>query len=143
MTSEIKKKIPVKKTILVVEDEAPLQDAIKLKLQRERFRYLPATTAEEALTILEKEKPDLIWLDLLMPGMGGFAFLEKIRQNPAYRDLPVVIVSVSASPEKIRRAFELNVFDYLVKSHYKLDDIIKRIRGFIVKSPSGQSYERN
>ena len=127
-----KKEAP-RKTVLVVEDEAPLQDAIKLKMQREGFHYLSAVTAEDALVILEKEKPDLIWLDLLMPGMGGFAFLELLRQNPKYRDLPVVIVSVSASPEKIRRAFELNVVDYLVKSHYKLEDIIKRIDTFTSK----------
>ena len=132
-TKEPKKKTAATKTILVVEDEVPLQDAIKLKMQREGFRYLPAVTAEEALVILEQDKPDLIWLDLLMPGMGGFAFLELLRQNPAYRNLPVVIVSVSASPEKIRRAFELNVVDYLVKSHYKLDDIIKRIGSFTSK----------
>jgi len=131
--TELKKKVIKPKTILVVEDEAPLQDAIKLKMSREGLNYLPATTAEMALTILEKEKPDLIWLDLLMPGMGGFAFLEILRKNPAYRDLPVVIVSVSASPEKIRRAFELNVVDYLVKSHYKLEDIIKRVDNFTSK----------
>lgn len=138
MINEIKKKGSAPKTILVVEDEAPLQDAIKLKLQKEKLRYLPATTAEDALVILDKEKPDLIWLDLLMPGMGGFAFLEKLRQNAAWRDLPVVIVSVSASPEKIRRAFELNVVDYLVKSHYKLEDIVKRIQSFTGKTMINQ-----
>ncbi|MFA5000594.1 MAG: response regulator [Patescibacteria group bacterium] len=124
------KKDPAVMTVLVVEDEAPLQDAIKLKLRREKINFLSAVTAEDALEILKTNKPDLIWLDLLMPGMGGFAFLEKLRKDPVYRNLPVVIVSVSASPEKIRRAFELNVVDYLVKSHYKLDDIIARIRSF-------------
>lgn len=120
-------------TILVVEDEAPLQDAIQIKLAKAGLRCLSAMTAEEALLILEKERPDLIWLDLLMPGMGGFAFLEKIRQQPTLRNIPVVIVSVSASPEKIRLAFELNVVDYLVKSQYKLDDILARIQTFLRK----------
>jgi CheY-like chemotaxis protein len=132
--TELKKKVIKPKTILVVEDEVPLQDAIKLKMKRKGLNYIPATTAEAALLILEKEKPDLIWLDLLMPGMGGFALLEILRQNPAYRDLPVVIVSVSASPEKIRRAFELNVVDYLVKSHYKLEDILNRVDSFTSKN---------
>lgn len=130
---EANKKDAKPKTILVVEDEAPLQDAIRLKMKRNGLNYIPATTAEMALSILEKQRPDLIWLDLLMPGMGGFAFLEILRKNPAYRDLPVVIVSVSASPEKIRRAFELNVVDYLVKSHYKLEDILKRVDSFTSK----------
>lgn len=121
------------KTIVVIEDETPLQDAIRIKLGKEGFRYLPALTAEEGLLILSKERPDLIWLDLLLPGMGGFAFLEEVRKTPSLRDIPVVIVSVSASPEKIRRAFELNVVDYLVKSQYKLEDIIERIKSFVRK----------
>src|SRR5438105_15814496 len=85
------------KTILVIEDEVALQDAISVKMKKEGFRYLPAFKAEDGLVILEKEKPDIIWLDLLMPGMGGFAFLQKIRQTPEFKDIPVVIVSVSAS----------------------------------------------
>lgn len=121
------------KTILVVEDETPLHDAIKIKLQKEGIRCLDAFSAEDALEILEKEKPDLIWLDLLMPGMGGFQFLERLRKNPSLRDIAVVIVSVSASPEKIRRAFELNVVDYLVKSQYHINDIIERMKTFLAK----------
>lgn len=119
------------KKILVIEDEAPLQDAIRIKLEKEGLRPLPVLSAEEGLVLLDKEKPDLVWLDLLMPGMGGFAFLEKLRQTPSLRDIPVIIVSVSASPEKIRRAFELNVVDYLVKSQYKLEEIIERVKIFI------------
>src|SRR3989338_1546783 len=111
------------KTILVIEDEVALQDAISIKLKNEGLRCIQAFRAEEGLAFLDKEMPDLIWLDLLMPGMGGFAFLEKLRQNPTWKNIPVMIVSVSASQEKIRRAFELNVIDYLVKSQYELGDI--------------------
>ena len=119
--------------VLVVEDEAALQEAIKVKLASEGFDYIPAKSGEEALTLLETVKPDIIWLDLLMPGMGGFAFLEKLREMPELKDLPVIIVSVSASPEKIKRAFELNVVDYIVKSQYKLGDIISRLKSFLSK----------
>lgn len=120
-------------SILVVEDEEPLQDAIKIKLEKEGLRCFSALTAEEGLVILEKQKPDLIWLDLLLPGMGGFEFLEQLRKKPSFRDILVVIVSVSASPEKIRRAFELNVVDYLIKSQYQLTDIVKRMKTFLYK----------
>ena len=116
------------KTILVVEDEAPLQEAISFQLEKSDVRVLAASSAEEALKILEGgDGPALIWLDLLMPGMGGFAFLEKLRASEKFRDVPVAIVSVSASQEKIRRAFELNVVDYLVKSQYKISDLADRV----------------
>ncbi len=121
-----------KKTILVVEDEESLQLAIKTKLKASPYKYVSARTAEEAIELLNGGlKPDLIWLDLLMPGMGGLAFLEKIRTNKEWSALPVVIVSVSAGAEKIRHAFELNVVDYIVKSQYRLEDIISKINGFI------------
>jgi len=133
MEGKTKKENSGQKTVLVIEDEAPLQDAIKVKLKKESLRYIPAFSAEEGAVILKKEIPNIIWLDLLLPGMGGFAFLEQLRKEPLFSNIPVVIVSVSASPEKIRRAFELNVVDYLVKSQYKLNDIVKRIKMFLNK----------
>jgi CheY-like chemotaxis protein len=119
--------IPEQKTILVVEDEVALQEAIQLKLRKSNFHVLTAVTAEDALVVLQKERPDLIWLDLLMPGMGGFAFLERIRHEVGLSNIPVMVVSVSASPEKLRRAFELNVVEYIVKSQYKLEDIVDKV----------------
>lgn len=120
------------KMVLVVEDEPPLQDAIQTKLKTLGINHMAAFSGEDAWMIISKQRPDIIWLDLLMPGMGGFAFLEKLRHDPDLKNIPVVIVSVSGSPEKIRRAFELNVVDFLVKSQYRLEDIIKRVTSFIV-----------
>lgn len=119
------------KTILVVEDEVALQEAIRTKMEKEGVSYMAASTAEEALVKIQEKIPDLIWLDLLMPGMGGFALLQKLRDTPDYKAIPVVIVSVSASAEKIRRAFELNVVDYLVKSQYKLEDIVNKMKSLL------------
>ncbi len=116
------------KTILIVEDEEALQEAIQAKLKAQgQYRVLFAMSAEEALGILAKETPDLVWLDLLLPGMGGFQFLQNLRSTPQWKNLPVMVVSVSGTPEKIQRAFELNVVDYIVKSQYKLEDIIKKV----------------
>lgn len=116
-----------KPIILVVEDEEALQDAIKMKLSSSGYSILSATSGEKALEILETNKPDLVWLDLLLPGMGGFQFLERVRKDEKHRNLPVMIVSVSASPEKIQQAFQLNVIDYVIKSQYRLEDIVKKI----------------
>lgn len=120
--------------VLLIEDEPALQEAVKLKLERAGLRCAAMTTAEEGLLFLSKEKPDLIWLDLLLPGMGGFAFLQRLRENLEWKNIPVMIVSVSAGPEKIHRAFELNVVDYVVKSQYKLADIVGRVQKFLAES---------
>jgi len=122
-----------KKTILLVEDEIALQEAVKLKLEKMGFEVLVARTGEEALSILEKKRPTLVWLDVLLPGMNGFEFLRKIREKPSFKDLAVIVVSVSAGPEKIKQAFSLNVIDYLIKSDYTIEQLIKRV-GDIIKN---------
>lgn len=121
-------------TILLVEDEIPLQEAAQLKLERAGFRCVPASTGEEALVFVQQERPDFIWLDLLLPGMGGFAFLQRLRENQEWSTIPVLIVSVSAGPDKIRMAFELNVVDYVVKSEYKLTDIVDRVQKYLAEA---------
>lgn len=122
------------KTILVVEDEESLQEAIQVKLRATgKYRVLTAKSAEAALDILSAEKnlPNLVWLDLLLPGMGGFELLKNLRSAPQWKNLPVMVVSVSDSLEKIHGAFDLNVVDYIVKSHFRLEDIIKKMDDFI------------
>ncbi len=120
------------KTILVVEDEEALQEAIQTKFKsKPQFKILSAYSGEAGLGLLAQETPDLIWLDLLLPGMGGFQFLQNLRSTPQWKNVPVMIVSVSGSPEKIQRAFELNVIDYVVKSQYRLEDIISKVEDFL------------
>ena len=120
-------------TVLVIEDEEALQDAIKRKLGATGYTILSAMSAEAGLKILETVTPNLIWLDLLLPGMGGFQFLETIRKQEKWKKLPVLVCSVSASPEKIHQAFQLNVIDYIVKSQYRLEDIVKKVTDLVEK----------
>ena len=119
------------KTILVVEDEQNLLEAIKRRLKKESVNVLTAKTGEEALTALEKEKPDLVWLDILLPGINGIEVLRNIRNNPSLKNLKVVVVSISCGDDKIKEARALNAMDYIVKSESTLKSIIKRVLGYI------------
>ncbi len=119
-----------KPTVLVVEDETPLQNAIEIKLKNEGYRVLVVSSAHEALEVLGSEKPDLIWLDILLPGMDGLEFLEKIRMSEDWKHIPVLVVSVTAGQDRIQQAFKLDVVDFIVKSQYKIEDIIGRVNEF-------------
>ena len=116
------------KKILVIEDEKSLNEAIRMKLVALGVKPIAVTTASEAFEILEKEKPDLIWLDVLLPDMNGIDFLEKLRNDPQYKDIKVAIVSVSGGFEAKERAMRLGVADYIVKSQYPLEIIVKRMK---------------
>ena len=125
-----------KKLVLVVEDEPALREVIALKLGREELvEVAAATNGEDALVFLKKRKPSLIWLDLLLPGINGLEVLEKIRNDADLKNLPAVIVSVSAGEEKVKRAFELGALDYIVKSNNSIDDIIKKVKGILSELP--------
>lgn len=119
------------KTILVVEDEKNLLEAIKRKLEKENVNVLTAETGEEALAMLEKQKPDLVWLDILLPGINGLEVLRNIRNNPLLKDLKAVAVSVSGGNDNIKEARALNVADYIVKSDNTLESIIRRVLSYI------------
>ncbi|MDD4901632.1 MAG: response regulator [Patescibacteria group bacterium] len=131
-----------KKIILIVEDEQALQDALKMKFEKEGVEVLTAGTGEEALEVLKKKRPVLISLDILLPKMNGLEVLKKIRADSRLRDLPVVVVSVSGGQEKIRQAFSLGIVDYLVKSEYKIENIVKKIMAIMEKFYAEKNYSQ-
>lgn len=104
-----------------------LLQAIELKLKAAGFETMTATTGEVGLEKLIR-KPDCVWLDLLLPKMNGFEFLAIMKKNPITRDIPVIVVSNSGGPDKVKRALELGVQDYLVKAETKLETVIEKIK---------------
>ncbi|HCI05255.1 MAG: hypothetical protein UX26_C0002G0006 [Parcubacteria group bacterium GW2011_GWC1_45_9] len=120
--------MPEKKTVLVIEDEPSLQEALKLKLGKAGVEVFTASSGEEALEVLKTLRPTLVSLDLLLPKINGLEVLRQIRQNPETANLPVIVVSVSGGNEKLRQAFSFNVVDYIIKSEYTIEEIVKKLK---------------
>lgn len=116
------------KKILVIEDEQALNKAITLKLEKGGYKAISAFNAEMGLEILKKEKPDAIWLDLLLPGMNGLEFVKKIKSSKETQKIPVIMISVSGSHDTIEKAYQEGISDYIVKSQFPLDKIIERFK---------------
>jgi len=121
------------KTILLVEDDKSLNKIIRLKLENFGYNVLLAEDAEEALKILDAHLPDLIWLDIYLPGISGLELLKKIRQNRKTKDLKIAIVSVSGNNLKMEIAEKFSVKDFFIKSNYNLDELIKDIGNILNK----------
>ncbi len=122
-------------TILVVEDEAMLLLAISKKLELSGLNPVTAVSGEQALDYLENltELPDVIWLDYNLKTMSGLEFLKKVKENKLWAKIPVVIVSNSASEDKVHNMLALGAQKYILKAEYRLDDIISVVKEFVPK----------
>lgn len=122
-----------KKVVLVVEDERPLLEAIKLKLEKNDFDVITARSVEEAFNHIEDVPTiDAVWLDHYLLGKeSGLDFVIKCKEEESrYRDIPIFVVSNTASPDKVQRYIELGVSKYYTKAERKMEDIIKDIKEF-------------
>lgn len=128
-------------TILLVEDERSLSEVLGYELKRSNFDVEFAYDGEEALEKLEKIKPDLILLDLILPKINGFDVLEKIKRDFDTRSIPVIVLSNLGSDDDIKRAIKLGAVDYYVKAQHPLLEIVEKISKFleIPRSPVGTS----
>ena len=119
--------------MLLVEDDKALNRAVVFKLEQQGHKVISTFRAEDALEVLhgDAKNADIIWLDLLLPGMNGIEFLAEIRKDPVLKDKKVVICSVSGRQESKSIAHELGVADYLVKSDYALNDLVSKVVSYI------------
>jgi putative two-component system response regulator len=105
-----------KKRILVVEDEPEIQELIRTMLVRVGWEAVAALDVPQAVNILRaKPLPDVVLLDLMLPGIDGFELLRQMRAKPVFDNLPVVIVSALADPESIRKGLDLGADRYVTK----------------------------
>lgn len=117
-----------KKTILIVEDDKQLNEILSKKFIKEGFRVLNAFNGEEGLGIYMKENPDLILLDIIMPIMDGVEMLRKVRRKEDGKHVPVIVLTNLSEADKTAESLEHGVFDYLVKSDWKLDDVVMKVK---------------
>ncbi len=119
------------KKILLVEDEQSLLKIYSNKLRNSGFDVSVAITGDEALRKAQTEVPDLILLDLILPGKDGFLVLEELKQKEATKHIPVVILSNLGQQTDIDRGKLLGAVDYLVKSDVGLMDLVEKVNHYL------------
>lgn len=119
------------KKVLIVEDDEFLRSLTAKRIEKENITVVVATDGEAALPTAEKENPDIILLDLLLPGIDGFAVLEKLKAHDTLKKVPVIVFSNLGQPEDIQKAKGLGATDFLVKANFTLDDVIEKIQGYL------------
>ena len=126
---------PGVKKIMLIEDDKFLRDLCVKKLIQEGFCVEVALEGAEGFRKIETKKPDLVLLDVVMPGMNGFAVLEKIRahKNQAVAKTPVIMLSNLGQDSDVEKANKLGASDYMIKANFSTDDIVEKIRNYLGK----------
>src|SRR3990167_976584 len=115
--------------VMVVEDEPLLLEAIGDKLEEEGVGSILCPSGKEAIDRLNSgDVPDAIWLDYYLKDMDGLSFMGLVKQNPNWQNIPVIVVSNSATAQKVNSMLALGAKKYLLKAEYRLEDIVKIIR---------------
>ena len=114
--------------ILVVEDHAVTRDPLARLLRYEGYQTVCAANGAEALAALEAEKPDLVLLDVVMPKVDGLTFLDAVRHDERYKDLPVILLTGLLDTKQLARARALKVRDIITKAKFTVDELMARIR---------------
>lgn len=116
------------KKVLAVEDDLFLKELLAGKLSDDEFNVFYASNGDEALSLAATEVPDVILLDILLPGMSGYEVLEKLKADETTKHIPVLILSNFGQPEDIEKGKSLGAVDFLVKANNSLDAIVARVR---------------
>lgn len=121
----------MERTILVVEDDKFLRELMSQKLIKEGFKISQAIDGEEGLKKIKEEKPSLVLLDLILPGIDGFGVLAQMKEDPQASKIPVIILSNLGQREDVERGLKLGATDYLIKAHFTPGEIIEKIKNII------------
>jgi CheY-like chemotaxis protein len=126
---KIRKNIKTQKTILVVEDEKSLRNAMSDILRLKKYKSLEAKNGKEGVKIALLKHPDLILLDLIMPEMDGITALKKIREDSWGENVPVIILTnLGVTSKQFLDDVVVNrPINYLTKSNWKIHDVIEKI----------------
>ncbi len=122
-----------KTKILIVEDDKFLRDLILQKLQREGFETVPALDGEEGLRLAKEKMPDLMLLDLILPGLDGFEVLKQLKSDGGTKSIPIIVLSNLGQKEDMDRAFAGGAEDFMVKANFTPGEIIAKIKQILQK----------
>lgn len=104
-----------RKRILVVDDEIYIVHILEFSLTMEGYSVLTASDGEEALRVIDQERPDLVVLDIMMPKLDGYEVCKRLRQDEQFRNLPVILLSAKGRPVDREAGLAVGADDYITK----------------------------
>ncbi len=118
-------------TILVVDDEPDLVEIVRFRLEKEGYKVLSAGDGRAGLAAAIEKSPDLVVLDVMMPGLDGFEVLFQMKNNPKTKDTPVVMLTAKTDMSSISKGWGMDVDNYVTKP-FNVDDLAKTVKNVLV-----------
>lgn len=115
------------KKVLVVDDEPAILMSLDFLMKKEGYNVFIARDGEEALTIIKKEVPDLIVLDIMMPNVDGYEVCKYVKNTTEYKNIKVIFLSAKTKQSDIDKGFSLGADDYMVKP-FSTKELVKRVK---------------
>lgn len=119
-----------KSKILLIEDDEALLEMYKIKFQAEGLEVIVSSNGAEAFSVAKIEKPAIILLDIILPGMDGFAILENIKRDSDTKNIPVILLSNLGQDSDIEKGKKLGASDYLVKANFTPTQVLEKIKKY-------------
>ncbi len=119
--------------ILIIEDDRFLRELMARKLTQVNYEVVEAVDGEDGLQKIAEKKPDLVLLDLILPGIDGFKVLSKVKETPNLSSIPIIILSNLGQREDIERGLKLGAVDFLVKANFTPNEIVEKIKRLLSK----------
>lgn len=120
-------------SLLIVEDEKMLAEMYATKFKMEGYNTHTAYDGADGLEKARKLKPNIILLDIIMPKLDGFAVLKELRNDPAFKKIPIILLTNLGQEDDIKKGKELGANDYFVKANHTPTDIVQKVGGILGK----------
>lgn len=123
------KKVKIEnKSVLIVEDDALLAKVLGRIFIEEKFNVVNVMDGLEVMNVAKKMKPDIILLDLILPGLDGFGILKQLKEDSQTKNIPVVIISNLEEVSDVKSAKVLGAEEYFIKANIQLDKILQYVK---------------
>jgi len=125
--------------ILIAEDERDILELITFTLQYGGYQVIPATNGIQAWELTRKELPNLVLLDIRMPGMSGYEVCKEIKNHQRTNHIPVIFLSAKGQEAEIKTGYETGAIDYILKP-FAPDRLLSRLKELLNHQPGGDQF---
>ncbi len=131
-----------KPLIVIVEDEADIQDVIAYNLKRDGYEVLTASRGDEGLSLIQAKMPDLVILDLMLPGIDGLTICQQLRTDPKTKNLPIIILSAKEEEADVVIGLGFGADDYVPKP-FSPRELLARVKAVLRRSSSQETVKQD